>query len=46
MLEMEIGDVLAMVDILIEHNFIDQDKLNNAKENKRNKLKTWSNIFK
>jgi NTP pyrophosphatase (non-canonical NTP hydrolase) len=46
MLEMEIGDVLAMVDILIEHNFIDQDKLIQAKENKRNKLKTWSNIFK
>lgn len=46
MLEMEIGDVLAMVDILIEHNFVDKDRLNLAKETKRNKLKTWSNIFK
>lgn len=46
MLEQEIGDVLAMVDILIGQGMIDPDGLNRAKLNKTQKLKEWSNIFK
>jgi hypothetical protein len=46
MLTNEIGDVLAMVDILIDQGLVDEQTLNKAKENKKEKLKTWSNIFK
>jgi len=45
MLEMEIGDVLAMIDILIEQGVLDQDGLDIAKENKKQKLKQWSKIY-
>jgi NTP pyrophosphatase (non-canonical NTP hydrolase) len=44
-LEMEVGDMLAMVDILIEQGIIDQDKLNLAKSNKIEKLKKWTSIY-
>jgi NTP pyrophosphatase (non-canonical NTP hydrolase) len=46
MLEMEVGDVLAMVDILVEQGILDRDGLKVAAENKKLKLKQWSNIFK
>ncbi len=46
MLEMEIGDMLAMVDILIDQGVVDPTVLDVAKENKKEKLKLWSNIFK
>jgi len=45
MLENEIGDVLAMIDILLEQGVISQDKLDVAKQNKKYKLKKWSNIY-
>lgn len=45
MLETEIGDVLAMVDILIEQGIIDAQALEVAKQNKRRKLEQWSSIF-
>jgi NTP pyrophosphatase (non-canonical NTP hydrolase) len=45
MLEREIADVLAMVDILIDQGVIDPDALDTAKEQKRQKLRQWSNIF-
>ena len=45
MLEIEIGDMLALVDILVEQGVLDLDGLAIAKENKREKLKTWSNLF-
>jgi len=45
-LEEELGDLLAMVDIMLEKNLIKQDSLNIAKTNKIQKLKQWSNIFK
>ena len=45
MLENEIGDVLAMVDILIEQGILDQANLAVAKQAKKEKLKTWSNIY-
>lgn len=45
MLEMEIGDVLAMVDILIDQGVLSTDALEAAKQSKKLKLKQWSNIF-
>jgi hypothetical protein len=45
MLEMEIGDVLAMVDILIDQGVINTDALEIAKQSKKLKLMQWSKIF-
>jgi transcriptional regulator of heat shock response len=45
MLVNEIGDVLAMVDILIDQGLVDEQTLNKAKQNKKEKLRIWSNIF-
>ena len=45
MLENEIGDVLAMVDILLEQGVISQSNLDIAKQSKKDKLKKWSNIY-
>jgi hypothetical protein len=45
MLEMEIGDVLAMVDILLEQQIISWENLELAKHAKKEKLKKWSNIY-
>lgn len=44
-LEMEIGDMLALVDILIEQGEIDLNNLNIAKANKIEKLKIWSGLY-
>ena len=46
MLEREIADVLAMVDLLIDHGLVSHENLNEFKTNKIEKLKTWSNIFR
>jgi NTP pyrophosphatase (non-canonical NTP hydrolase) len=46
MLEMEVGDVLAMVDILVEQGVLDRGRLDIAIQNKKDKLKVWSNIYK
>lgn len=43
-LEEELGDVLAMIDILIEHNIVDYDTVQQAKRAKLVKLSKWSNI--
>jgi hypothetical protein len=45
MLELEIGDVLAMIDILLEQGVLDQKRLDDAKQNKKLKLKQWSKIY-
>jgi hypothetical protein len=45
MLEIEIGDVLAMIDILLEQGVLDQTRLDEAKQNKKLKLKQWSKIY-
>jgi NTP pyrophosphatase (non-canonical NTP hydrolase) len=45
MLEQEIGDVLALVDILMDQGVLDTDALEAAKEAKRLKLIQWSRIF-
>jgi NTP pyrophosphatase (non-canonical NTP hydrolase) len=45
MLETEVGDVLCLVDFLIEKGLLDTDRLNKAKEAKKEKLKKWSTIY-
>lgn len=44
-LESEIGDVLAMIDILVENCYISDSKINEARKNKKEKLKKWSSIY-
>ena len=41
----EIGDMLAMVELLKEHGVITQAELDLAKQNKFVKLHQWSNIY-
>jgi len=43
-LEEEIGDLLCMIDILVEKTFLSDSKVNEARKNKRNKLREWSSI--
>lgn len=43
-LEEEVGDLLAMVDIMIEKCIISDEQVNLARQKKREKLKTWSSI--
>ena len=43
-LEEEIGDLLCMIDILVEKCIISDHKINIARECKRIKLKEWSRI--
>lgn len=45
LLETELGDVLALVEILIEQGIVNRDKLNTAIENKKLKLEQWSSIY-
>jgi NTP pyrophosphatase (non-canonical NTP hydrolase) len=45
-LEEEVGDLLAMIDILVSSGFLNDSNLNQALKNKKEKLKKWSNIFK
>ena len=45
MLETEVGDVLALIDILIEQDVLDTTTLDIAKEAKKEKLKQWSKIY-
>lgn len=44
-LEEEIGDVLAMIDLLLSQGVISQDNLERARQAKFEKLKKWSNIY-
>lgn len=45
-LEEELGDLLAMINILTDKNIVSTQSLETAKNNKYSKLKQWSNIFK
>ena len=45
MLELEIGDVLAMVEILVEQGVIDFNNVHTGITNKKEKLKKFSNLF-
>ena len=44
-LEEELGDMLAMIDIMMELRVISLDNLEIAKKAKIEKLKKWSNIY-
>lgn len=43
-LEEEVGDLLCMIDIMIEKCIISDSNVNAARKAKREKLKTWSGI--
>ena len=45
-LEEEVGDYLAMVQIMVDTGMIDTFAVDTAKQNKIEKLKKWSSIFK
>jgi len=45
MLEMELGDVLCLIDYLVENQIVDHNGLMEAKKNKQLKLKKWSKIY-
>jgi len=44
-LEEELGDLLAMIDILVDMQVVNESTLKTAKTAKIEKLKKWSNIF-
>ena len=43
-LEEEVGDLLAMIDIMVEKCIISDSVVNTARKAKREKLKRWSTI--
>jgi NTP pyrophosphatase (non-canonical NTP hydrolase) len=43
-LEEEVGDLLCMIDIMIQKCIISDSNVNAARKAKREKLKTWSGI--
>jgi NTP pyrophosphatase (non-canonical NTP hydrolase) len=45
-LEEEVGDLLAMIDLLEQFSIVDVTAVNTARIAKIEKLKQWSNIFK
>ena len=45
-LEEEIGDLMCMIDLLIDNGIVSEAAVMSAKNEKLNKLMTWSNIFK
>ena len=44
-MEEELGDLLAMVDIMLEQGIVSWDNLEVAKQAKIEKLKKWSTIY-
>ena len=45
-LEEELGDLMCMIDLLIENGIVSESAVMTAKNEKLNKLMTWSGIFK
>jgi NTP pyrophosphatase (non-canonical NTP hydrolase) len=45
-LEEEIGDLMCMIDLLIDNGIVSEAAVMTAKNEKLNKLMTWSGIFK
>lgn len=43
-LTQEVGDVLCMIDLMVEKDILTTEGLEQAKKAKREKLKQWSNI--
>jgi NTP pyrophosphatase (non-canonical NTP hydrolase) len=44
-LEDELGDVIAMIDLLIESSVVSKSNLDDAAKAKKIKLQTWSTIY-
>jgi NTP pyrophosphatase (non-canonical NTP hydrolase) len=44
-LEEEIGDLMCMIDLLIDNGIVSEAAVMTAKHEKYNKLMTWSKIF-
>ena len=44
-LEKEVGDLMCMIDILIENGIIDSVGVTLAENSKREKLRKWSHLF-
>jgi NTP pyrophosphatase (non-canonical NTP hydrolase) len=42
----EVGDLMCMIELMVETNLIDSVEMLQAAANKRKKLETWSTIFK
>ena len=42
---METGQLLCMIDILMEQGVLDTSNIEQARQHKRLKLKEWSSIF-
>ena len=42
----EAGDVLCMIELMVEHGLLTNEELGVRVNYKRNKLKTWSNLIK
>jgi NTP pyrophosphatase (non-canonical NTP hydrolase) len=45
-LEEEVGDLLCMIDIMVEKCIVSDSNINAARIAKKEKLKIWSNIYK
>ena len=45
-LAQEAGDILCMLELMVENDIVTKEDLELAKLSKREKLKVWSNIFK
>jgi len=45
-LEEEVGDLLAMIQLMCEHGLINESELEHHRLNKISKLHKWSSIFK
>jgi NTP pyrophosphatase (non-canonical NTP hydrolase) len=44
-LAMELGDVIAMIDILVEQGVVERHELDNFALQKKHKLTQWSSIY-
>jgi len=44
--EKEVGDLMAMIDLLDQYQLIDKTKVDHAIQEKKDKLEIWSNIYK
>jgi hypothetical protein len=45
-LTMEVGQLLCMIDILVEQGILNEEAMMAAMEHKRIKLETWSSLYK
>ncbi len=44
-LTQEAGDVMLMIQLLVDHGVLDKNELKEASERKATKLKVWSKIY-